>query len=72
MKLLEAAREAFQGVDDDDGGTLDKDEVRHLLEEMGAELDDDYYEQIFKRFDMDDSGELECVLTSKMTIVYRK
>ena len=65
MKLLAAAKKAFDEADADSGGTLDREEVRELLLELGcevhAETDNEYFLEAFKRFDIDDSGALECV-----------
>lgn len=64
-RLLAAAKQAFDQADSDSGGTLDRNEVRDLLTELGGEGmtrgDDNYFLEVFKRFDIDDSGALECV-----------
>lgn len=66
MKLLEAAKTAFDKADVDSGGTLDREEVRAVLLELGcdvhAETDNAYFLEAFARFDVDDSGALEYVL----------
>ena len=65
MQLLAAAKKAFEQADADSGGTLDREEVRKLLLELQCEVhadtDNEYFLQVFKRFDIDDSGALEYV-----------
>ena len=67
MQLLAAAKKAFEQADADSGGTLDREEVRKLLLELQCEVhadtDNEYFLQVFKRFDIDDSGALEYVPT---------
>ena len=66
-KLLAAAKTAFDQADHDSGGTLDREEVRQLLLELGCEVqagDDQYFLQAFARFDIDDSGALEYVMSA--------
>ena len=67
MKLLAAAKTAFDKADADSGGTLDREEVRDVLLELGcevhAETDNEYFLEAFARFDVDDSGALEYVLS---------
>eukprot|EP01043_Picozoa_sp_COSAG02_P024711 COSAG02_NODE_1360_length_13055_cov_9.008567_15_plen_72_part_00 len=65
MQLLANARQAFDQADADSGGTLDREEVRKLLLELGCEVhadtDNEYFLEVFKRFDIDSSGALEYV-----------
>ena len=66
MQLLANARKAFDQADVDSGGTLDREEVRELLLELGCEVhadsDNEYFLAVFNRFDIDGSGALEYVI----------
>lgn len=71
MKLLAAAKTAFDKADADSGGTLDREEVRDVLLELGcevhAETDNEYFLEAFARFDVDDSSALEYVLSHALS-----
>ena len=51
----------FRFFDKDKNGTLDKEEVREGMAEMGQRPDDNELDMIFKTFDLDGDGKIDQV-----------
>eukprot|EP00986_Skeletonema_menzelii_P003114 scaffold911_cov138-Skeletonema_menzelii.AAC.14 len=46
----------FKKIDADCSGAIDKEELRQLFEELGHEIDDDDFDQVFRSLDLDGNG----------------
>ena len=49
----------FRDIDTDNGGTIDRDELKTFLEYYHLGSDEEVFEQIFQRFDPDNSGDID-------------
>ena len=56
---LDEVRELFDEIDEDGGGSLDKNELRQLLEKLGLEVTDERVDSIFREMDADGEGAVE-------------
>ena len=57
-------QEIWSEYDDDNSGSLDKEETRHFIDQTlggisGKVLSDDEFDDLFKEFDADGSGTIE-------------
>jgi Ca2+-binding EF-hand superfamily protein len=51
-------KNAFQVVDTDHGGTLDRNEIRTAIQSSGYRLNDTCFDRIFRKFDRNKTGQL--------------
>ena len=56
---LDEVRELFDEIDEDGGGSLDRGEVRELLEKLGLEVDDAKVDEVMLEMDADGEGSVE-------------
>jgi len=49
----------FRDIDVDNGGTIDRDELKTFLEYYHLGSDKEVFEQVFQRFDPDNSGDID-------------
>jgi Ca2+-binding EF-hand superfamily protein len=56
---MEEVRELFDEIDEDGGGSLDKDELRELLEKLGLEVTDEKVDSVMLEMDADGEGAVE-------------
>ncbi len=51
---------AFQVFDKDGSGTIDVEELRHVMKSIGENLSDDEIEEMLKEADKDGNGSIDC------------
>ena len=56
---MEEVRELFDEIDEDGGGSLDKEELRELLEKLGMDVDDEKVDSVMLEMDADGEGTVE-------------
>jgi len=53
-------RAAFEVFDKDGSGTIDVEELRHVMKSIGEDLTDEQIEEMLKEADKDGNGTIDC------------
>lgn len=62
-------REAFKVFDRDNSGTIDADELRHIMKSIGEDLTDEQIDDMVREADKDGDGLIDCTSLSRISSV---